>query len=314
MEKKELRLSMQPDWRREIKLHQSDDYIEAMNSLDLDEHSSCYFCGAQDGPYLELHHLDGDHTNFDMANNVVLACSMCHRYHHLGLLAYYKQATTLYLPNDLHISKIDLSIINRAAIYHGFLNPGKNIGDLPIVRQLMTINEVFKRYDRLEIWEAKLEKSKKLKEMRDKRQQEIRDVDKLKDEAERRAELERLENEHKLKDQEFEEEHNIKLRDKNRLIQVGKDLERIKAGELLYLANDISLLSLAHALTQIHFSAPEKFNFALEHGLHNSYGQICVWFTKNIMQSLNGEYTSDQKLHYLINRQARQLRNRRNIA
>ena len=314
MEKKELRLSMQPDWRREIKLHQSNDYIEAMNSLDLDEHSSCYFCGAQDGPYLELHHLDGDHTNFDMDKNVVLACSMCHRYHHLGLLAYYKQATTLYLPHDLHISKLDLSIINRAALYHTFLNPDKHIGDLPIVRQLMTINEVFKRYDSLEIWNAKLKKSKELKEIRDKQQKEIRDLDNIKDEVERRTELERITEEHRLKNQEFEEKHNIKMRDRNRLIEVGKDLDRIKKGELLYLANDISLLSLVHALTQIHQTAPEKFDVALKHGLHNSYGQICVWFTKNIMQSLNGQYTADQKLHYLISRQARQLRNRRNIA
>lgn len=72
-------------------------------------------------------------------------------------------------------------------------------------------------------------KKQRAKEIHDKQQKEIRDLDNIKDEVERRTELERITEEHRLKNQEFEEKHNIKMRDTEiRLIEVGKDLERIK--------------------------------------------------------------------------------------
>ena len=314
MQKPSLRLSMQPDWRLEINLHKTPEYQHAMSRLALDDSCSCYFCGAKDGPYLELHHLDGDHSNFDMDKNVVLACSMCHRYHHLGLLAYYNQASCIYLPNDLILDKINLSIMNRAALFYGYLNADKAAEELPIVRQIIAINETFKRHDSYEVYHKKIEQLKELKEIRKAQQTKIRSVDEIKEEAERKAALARIETENKVQDEEFEAKYNVKLADIKRLSDTSSNLERIKNGELLYLANDISPINLAEALSKIYQASPSKFEQVLTSGLKNNFGEICVWFNKNIMQSLNGEYTIDQKMHYLLNRQSQQLKSRRNIS
>lgn len=62
-----------------------------LHSLDADMSSSffskfdhrCYFCDFQDFKYLEKHHLDGNHSNNNDAN-LVAACTLCHRIHHLS--------------------------------------------------------------------------------------------------------------------------------------------------------------------------------------------------------------------------------------
>lgn len=52
----------------------------------------CYFCDFYDEKYLEIHHLDGDHFN-DIETNLVPACTLCHRQHHLLWLSQYDHAS-----------------------------------------------------------------------------------------------------------------------------------------------------------------------------------------------------------------------------
>ena len=43
----------------------------------------CYFCDFNDLKFLEIHHLDGNHSN-NNESNLVPACTLCHRVHHLS--------------------------------------------------------------------------------------------------------------------------------------------------------------------------------------------------------------------------------------
>lgn len=52
---------------------------------------TCHFCNFVDKRYIEIHHLDGDHTN-DTEGNLVAACTLCHRQHHLLWLSIYDHA------------------------------------------------------------------------------------------------------------------------------------------------------------------------------------------------------------------------------
>lgn len=96
-----LRLGMQHDWQNERKLHSTHKYMVAranlMNSYPNDKRMTCYFCGFPDGKFLELHHLDGNHDN-NNSENLVLACSCCHRLHHLGWIASSNLGRMTFLP------------------------------------------------------------------------------------------------------------------------------------------------------------------------------------------------------------------------
>lgn len=43
---------------------------------------TCQYCSFQSGKYQEIHHLDGDHNNFNK-NNLVTVCPLCHQVHHI---------------------------------------------------------------------------------------------------------------------------------------------------------------------------------------------------------------------------------------
>lgn len=314
--KKDVTLSMQPDWRFEINIHKTDAYIEAMKESGMSSQDVCYFCGANDGIYLELHHLDGNHDNFN-DDNTVFACSLCHRYHHLGLLAYYKQAKIYYLPNSTDIPLKELGISNRAMLMFQYTHPDCLTEHLPFLQDITKINDVFKGYDSYELWQFKINKVVELKKIRKRQQEEIRDADTLKDEEARKKRLEEIELSHKTENEIFAQKYDIRELDAKHLGVViektEKQAQEIKEGRFMYLANGISLLTLADALSKIYQQNPEKFYDVLQNGLYNTYGRMIIWYNINVMQSLNGEYTVDEKMHYLITRQQQQLRNRHNI-
>lgn len=56
------------------------------------ENFKCKVCGFQDEFFLEIHHLDGNHSN-NKRNNLIPCCTLCHRQHHLFWLATTDTAT-----------------------------------------------------------------------------------------------------------------------------------------------------------------------------------------------------------------------------
>lgn len=80
---------------------------------------SCVFCGfiskpnrhAEDSTleasgYLEVHHIDDDHTN-NKKENLLTACPFCHQVFHCGNAGYREAATAIYLPE---VSQADLNL------------------------------------------------------------------------------------------------------------------------------------------------------------------------------------------------------------
>lgn len=96
---KELSISMQMDWRNEMKIHLSDRYLEELSEIR-QELSSCHFCGFIDGKYMEAHHLDGDHDNFD-ESNIVPCCTLCHRVQHIGWIGVKNHGSLVFIPNNI---------------------------------------------------------------------------------------------------------------------------------------------------------------------------------------------------------------------
>jgi intracellular multiplication protein IcmJ len=78
--------------------------------LDRDGHT-CRFCGFSDpGPYMQVHHRDGDHSNQD-PGNLATACAHCHAPHHMGL-----HADRAYLAWIPELSQAEVSALCRAAL------------------------------------------------------------------------------------------------------------------------------------------------------------------------------------------------------
>ncbi|MBO6225152.1 MAG: HNH endonuclease [Psychrobacter sp.] len=96
---KELSISMQMDWRNEMKIHLSERYLEELDEIRK-ELNACYFCGFVDGKYMEAHHLDGDHDNFD-SKNIVPCCTLCHRVQHIGWIGVKNHGSLVFIPNNI---------------------------------------------------------------------------------------------------------------------------------------------------------------------------------------------------------------------
>lgn len=50
--------------------------------LERDKHT-CQYCGWRSSKHQEIHHLDGNHNNFN-ENNLATVCPLCHQVHHLS--------------------------------------------------------------------------------------------------------------------------------------------------------------------------------------------------------------------------------------
>ncbi|WP_173912861.1 HNH endonuclease signature motif containing protein [Acinetobacter sp. Marseille-Q1618] len=69
----------------------------------------CYFCDFHDEKFLEIHHLDGNHSN-NNAENLVPACTLCHRTKHLSWVLADK-AGFMGISHDL--SQVNLNHLQR---------------------------------------------------------------------------------------------------------------------------------------------------------------------------------------------------------
>lgn len=65
-------------------------------ALERDD-KTCRFCGFKAASWLEVHHLDDDHHNNDVAN-LITACPYCHMCQHIGLSGIRGEAVLAYVP------------------------------------------------------------------------------------------------------------------------------------------------------------------------------------------------------------------------
>lgn len=110
-----LHLNFDLAWKDEKQLHTTDQYIATLQSIGNLEDCQCCFCGFKDGKFLELHHINHDHTDYS-ADNLDVICSFCHRTIHLGWAASDNCASLGYFPssrNGQDIKHLDLAVINN---------------------------------------------------------------------------------------------------------------------------------------------------------------------------------------------------------
>jgi HNH endonuclease. len=76
--------------KKSIQLDTISDTEKFLHALKIDSSSffkkhdhRCYFCDFRDLQFLEVHHLDCNHNN-NNESNLVPACTLCHRAHHLA--------------------------------------------------------------------------------------------------------------------------------------------------------------------------------------------------------------------------------------
>lgn len=101
-------------WQLEKQVHLKDEYFSVLSSITNIDECQCCFCGAKDGKYLELHHKDGNHDNYDI-DNLDTICCFCHRTVHLGWACIDNCATLYFIPNEkgmLRLGDIDFSFYN----------------------------------------------------------------------------------------------------------------------------------------------------------------------------------------------------------
>lgn len=88
--------------------------INLYNQVKVKYNHTCYFCGFEDPKYIEIHNLDGDHHNNDISN-LVTACTLCHRQHHLLWLSQYNHAE-LGVANVDFMPQVEFNHIQRISI------------------------------------------------------------------------------------------------------------------------------------------------------------------------------------------------------
>lgn len=96
---KPLAINMQMDWRNEMKIHLSDKYLDELALLRTTT-TACFFCGFVDGRYMEVHHVNGDHNDWNKSN-VVPACTLCHRVNHIGWVGVKNHGSLGFIPNNI---------------------------------------------------------------------------------------------------------------------------------------------------------------------------------------------------------------------
>lgn len=74
-----------------------------------DKHT-CQYCGFKSKKYMEIHHIDHNHNNFD-EKNLTTCCPLCHQCFHLPTVEAYKGGKMIWLP------EIPQNILNNLCIH-----------------------------------------------------------------------------------------------------------------------------------------------------------------------------------------------------
>lgn len=246
------------DFKREIQMHLSPEYLECLDNARDNINESvdgCCFCGFKDGQYLELHHVDGDHHNFEQPN-LRLICTLCHRLKHLGWVGTNNLGKMLYLPRLPNESSSDqklilepLNMIQRFFLMEDYmpLEEKQSLREQPLYNSIDQHINAFKRQSINQTFEEK--------------------------EIERRM---------RAGEREFLQEATTEQKaERTAKIEDDRQQRRLAAEEraLSGYFHNLHLLDLLQAIQEVGVEEKRKF-------LHNQslgkQGRMTIWFNKNV--------------------------------
>lgn len=320
---------LHPNWREEIAVHNTPEYKELFTRISWQGNERCYFCGFPDGYFLEVHHLNHDHSDFSK-ENLVLCCSLCHKTQHLGWVGMASMGKILYLPSiesdDDNVGFYNynlevLSLINRFYLMQGSLTERqrKNLKVLPFTQAINSSLEIFQHVDFNAVLQARMNEDRNLKRMQEEYSQAS---------SEEKEEKAKAIQEYK---QQKKNEQAAKFKKSKELQKKAKDsLASLGLGELAnldedshvnnyeeldvldstdYLAGDIDIMDLTTLLCRIDqqflngelqgFTKNPCDNF-LEEQRTGVNGRMAIWFNPNVFAPLFPEqgFTLEERVAY----------------
>lgn len=90
------------------KINKQNDLISLYKQIKEKQKHTCHFCNFIDPLFIEIHHVNGDHFD-NSEKNLVTACTLCHRQHHLLWLSVHDHA---------QLGAVNADYINQAELNH----------------------------------------------------------------------------------------------------------------------------------------------------------------------------------------------------
>lgn len=121
--------------------------LKFRNDVLLRDKYTCQTCGWFDKEFLEIHHINDDHSNFKMSNLEAI-CPLCHMVHHPSLASLSGAGHLIWLPEmsqiQLNLLMFHIISIERAGSSHPWNNVAKAINGLFEVRRVFFENQIGK--------------------------------------------------------------------------------------------------------------------------------------------------------------------------
>lgn len=278
-------------WRTEVNLHTTPQYLDELAHLRQNhEGIGCYFCGFPDGPFLEVHHLDHDHDNYD-EDNLRAVCSLCHRTHHLGWAGVKSHGKLVHLPRD-YTAEAETSgspawslevfnIIQRFYLMSSYLTADqqKKLDGLPLKKSIDRLLNAFKRRN----FELNYNTVKKHKAEQIEKQKELLDMSKEQKDSYFKEQLEKSQ---------------------------SAPPKNTEPDDVTFLSGELHIIDLVDALCKEH-RAYEDANpkdrarvnptdnfFATQKS--GAYGRLALWFNQSVFEPFepNPTYTLKDRMDY----------------
>lgn len=266
-----LSINFQDDFLLEKSLHTTEQYVNLLKkqrAVTTDSHVCC-FCGFPDRHFLEIHHANGDHTDYSQGN-LKYICTLCHRLQHLGWVGVSNLGKIIYLPTlidepDERFWLEPLHHIQRFYLMRHFLSAEENerLKLMPLTKNIQGILTKLKAQDiDASYIDLKVERAIYLAE---------------------RAELEKTDPKEKA-----EKVEEIKKRREGR----QAEREQSKVGSDFA---DLHLLDLLEVLVD-----SGKKNEFLRQQDSGKHGRMAVWFNLSVFEPFepNPDYTLSERLEY----------------
>lgn len=266
-----LALNFQDDFRLEKSIHTTDQYVTLLKkqrAIATESHVCC-FCGFPDRHFLEIHHANGDHTDYTQSN-LKYICTLCHRLQHVGWVGVSNLGKIIYLPTlidepDTRFWLEPLHHVQRFYLMRHFLSAeqGTRLKHMPLTGNIQGILSQLKAQDvDASYLDLKVERALYLAE---------------------RNELEKTDP--KQKAEKLEE---IKKRREQR----KEEREQMKTGSDFA---DLHILDLLEVLVK-----SGKKNEFLAQQDSGKHGRMAIWFNLSVFEPFepNPEYTLLDRLEY----------------
>ena len=286
-----------PNWSSEIPIHNTELYKQTWLNYERQGNERCYFCGYADGEFLEIHHLDHDHSEAGYRHdNLVPCCSICHKVQHLGWVGMKSMGKLIYLPSfessdDDAIVNYNLELlglINRFYIMQEFLTEDQRVS-LRTHPLTNSINKLINSFQHINIADVYSDRKKLSAEAK-----------------ERKEKLSRMNKEQK---EEFLQQEAQEVQNKVPNDQKSEQEKTANVQDATYLLGDINVMDFVIALSDIDRSFKEgkltqykqnPFDKFFDEQSRSVYGKMGIWFNRNVFEPIFPEqnFTLNERMMY----------------